>query len=41
LTRLRLEGGQADVTVYTGNNFLLNGIAWTVIRIRSLLSYVY
>ncbi|MBL6689556.1 MAG: HlyD family secretion protein [Pseudomonadales bacterium] len=35
------EGGQADVIVYTGGNFLLNGIAWAYIRIIAFLSYLY
>ncbi|KPJ95303.1 MAG: secretion protein [Gammaproteobacteria bacterium SG8_15] len=35
------EGGQADVIVYTGNNFLFNALAWMQIRVASLLSYVY
>jgi multidrug resistance efflux pump len=38
---LRREGGQADVVVYTGGNWLLNAIAWLWIRVASLLSYVY
>jgi len=33
-------GGQVDVVVYTGNNFLLNSIASFKIRLISLLSYV-
>lgn len=33
-------GGQVDVVVYTGNNFLLNSIAGFKIRLISLLSYV-
>ncbi len=37
----RLEGGQADVVVYTGDNVLLNGIAWLQIRLMSYLSYLY
>jgi multidrug resistance efflux pump len=37
----RLEGGQADVVIYTGNNYLLNAVAWLQIRLMSLLSYVY
>lgn len=36
---LRL-GGQADVVVYTGNNFILNTIAKFRIRLMSWLSYV-
>lgn len=34
------SGGQVDVIVYTGDNFLLNTIGKIQIRIRSLLSYV-
>jgi len=37
----RRVGGQADVIVYTGDSFLLNGVGWVWIRILSLLSYVY
>jgi len=33
-------GGQVDVIVYTGNNFILNTIGWIRIRLSSLLSYV-
>lgn len=33
-------GGQVDVVVYTGNNFILNSIASLKIRIMSTLSYV-
>ena len=33
-------GGQVDVVVYTGNNFLLNSIASFKIRLISVLSYV-
>ena len=33
-------GGQVDVVVYTGNNFILNAIAGFRIRLMSLLSYV-
>jgi len=33
-------GGQADVIVYTGNNFILNSIGKLRIRFSSLLSYV-
>jgi multidrug resistance efflux pump len=33
-------GGQADVVVYTGGNFLFNAIAWVHLRFRSILSYV-
>ncbi len=33
-------GGQVDVVVYTGNNFILNSIAAFKIRLMSYLSYV-
>lgn len=33
-------GGQADVVVYAGDNGLVNLVARTVLRLRSLLSYV-
>jgi len=33
-------GGQADVVVYTGDNVILNPIAWIRLRLVSLLSYV-
>lgn len=33
-------GGQVDVVVYTGNNFILNGIARLRLRLISTLSYV-
>ncbi len=38
---LRRVGGQADVTVYTGDNWILNGLGWLWIRLMSVLSYVY
>jgi multidrug resistance efflux pump len=38
---LRRVGGQADVTVYTGDNWLLNALGWFWIRLMSVLSYVY
>jgi multidrug resistance efflux pump len=38
---LRRVGGQADVVIYTGNNYLLNPLAWLWIRFVGLLSYVY
>lgn len=38
---LRFLGGQADVMVYTGNNFILNTLGWVWIRLLSILSYVY
>ncbi len=34
-------GGQADVIVYTGGNFVLNTIGWVWIRLISLFSYAY
>jgi multidrug resistance efflux pump len=37
----RREGGQASVIVYTGGNFILNGLGGLWIRVSSLLSYVY
>ena len=37
----RLEGGQADVTIYTGDNVILNALGWIGIRLRSYLSYIY
>lgn len=37
----RRLGGQADVQVYTGNNWIVNGIGWCWIRVLSILSYVY
>ena len=37
---LRRVGGQADVVIYTGGNFVLNSIAWLRLRLVSLLSYV-
>lgn len=39
--RVRLEGGQVDLVVYTDNNIILNSLAWLRIRIVSLLSYIY
>lgn len=38
---LRRVGGQVDVQVYTGNNFIVNTLGWFWIRILSWLSYVY
>jgi hypothetical protein len=38
---MRREGGQAEVLIYTGDNWLLNGIGWLWIRVASLFSYVY
>ncbi|MFQ3322813.1 MAG: multidrug resistance efflux pump [Pseudomonadales bacterium] len=37
----RLEGGQADVVIYTSSNFFLNSIAWLQIRFMSYLSYLF
>jgi len=33
-------GGQVDVVVYTGNNFILNGVAGLRLKLISMLSYV-
>ena len=33
-------GGQVDVVVYTGDNFVLNSIAGFRLKLISLLSYV-
>jgi multidrug resistance efflux pump len=38
---LRRAGGQADVVIYTGRNFVLNPLAWLWIRFLGLLSFVY
>ena len=38
---LRRLGGQADVLVYTGNNWIINPLGWLHIRLLSLFSYVY
>ncbi|MDH3589989.1 MAG: HlyD family secretion protein [Gammaproteobacteria bacterium] len=40
LRKLRV-GAQASVIVYTGDNFLLNGIGRVYIRLASILSYAY
>jgi len=37
----RRLGGQADVLVYTSNNWIINPLGWIWIRILSLFSYVY
>lgn len=37
----RRHGAQADVQIYTGNNFVLNGLGYLWVRFMSLLSYVY
>jgi multidrug resistance efflux pump len=34
-------GGQAEVMVYTGDNFLMNLLGAAYIRLMSLLSYLY
>lgn len=34
-------GGQAEVLVYSGNNWLMNGLGALFIRLMSLLSYLY
>ena len=34
-------GAQASVVVYTGNNFLMNGLAWMKMRLQSILTYLY
>ena len=38
---LRRLGGQADVLVFTGNNWIINPLGWLYIRLLSLFSYVY
>jgi len=38
---LRRAGGRADVVIYTGNNYLLNPLAWLWIRFVGILSFVY
>jgi len=37
----RRLGGQADVLVYTGNNWIINALGWIWIRVMSWLSYLY
>lgn len=37
----RRLGGQADVQIYTGDNWFVNGLGWIWIRVLSILSYVY
>ncbi|MFC1823589.1 HlyD family secretion protein [Thermodesulfobacteriota bacterium] len=37
----RRIGGQADVQIYPGGNWLLHGLGWLWIRLMSILSYVY
>jgi len=38
---LRRLGGQADVQIYTGDNWFVNAMGWLWIRVLSILSYVY
>ncbi len=38
---LRREGGQSDVIIYTGGNWVINTLGWLSIRIKALLSYLY
>lgn len=38
---LRRLGGQADVQIYTGDNWFVNAMGWIWIRVLSILSYVY
>lgn len=37
----RRLGGQADVLVYTSNNWVINSLGWIWIRVLSWFSYVY
>jgi len=37
----RRLGGQADVLIYTSNNWVINPLGWIWIRVLSWLSYVY
>lgn len=37
----RRLGGQADVQIYTGNNWIINALGWIWIRVMSWLSYIY
>lgn len=37
----RRLGGQADVQIYTGDNWFVNAMGWLWIRALSILSYVY
>jgi multidrug resistance efflux pump len=37
----RHMGGQADVQIYTGNNWVVNTLGWIWIRVLSWLSYIY
>jgi multidrug resistance efflux pump len=38
---LRRLGGQADVLIYTSNNWIINPLGWVWIRALSWFSYVY
>ncbi len=38
---LRRLGGQADVQIYTGDNWFVNTMGWLWIRVLSTLSYIY
>jgi len=38
---LRRLGGQADVLIYTSNNWIINPLGWLWIRALSWFSYVY
>ncbi len=38
---LRRIGGQVDVQIYTGNNWIINALGWIWIRVLSLFSYIY
>jgi multidrug resistance efflux pump len=38
---LRRLGGQVDVQIYTGNNWIINALGWLWIRVMSWLSYIY
>ncbi|MFV2060416.1 MAG: HlyD family secretion protein [Gammaproteobacteria bacterium] len=38
---LRRLGGQVDVQIYTGNNWIINALGWIWIRVMSWLSYIY
>ncbi len=37
----RIIGGQADVQIYSGSNWLLHTLGWLWIRMMSVLSYAY
>ena len=37
----RRLGGQADVQIYTGGNWIINALGWIWIRVLSWLSYIY